>query len=614
MAVIQQGSVNLASLSVNDVYIVVATPVSTSVQGVDTGIVGMVGGGSWGPLNVPVKSGSPKEAARVLGPLTINPNDLMTDVAFAFQQGVSSIITVRVADGTEAKADGDLGTASKGTVTIAGTPAVTNTLNVVLAGTTFGPYTLGAGDTTAAITAASFGDFLNADATFAASYIARVAGAVVTIFSKTVSNTTTFTASAGGGGATATASGATLAGGGTAIVTLEALYHGTEGDNISASFTPGGNSTVAAPTWTLSLARTGVAPQSEVYPNLPETGLAAAIVNALANGLSVSRGASKLARATAGAGTLVPAQSSQALSGGANGDTSITNSQQLGSDAVIPATGMYAMEAQGVQQFILSGNTSTATWTSALAFAQNTGALFVVAFPADTDSAAAIAAKKAAGGDSAYGVFVKDWVQVLDTQNDVMRLVSPAGIVVGKIASQSPEQSPGNKPVVGVLATERTLAEQPYLPSEIADLSKAGITFITNPCPGGSYFGLRHGLNGSSNNAINDIPWTRMTNFIAFSLNQSFGEFIDQLQAAVTGDPVRSAAETKLRNFFNKLKKARMIEDFSVDMSFGESGVNTPQSVADGFMIANVRVKYLSVIRYFVVTLIGGKTVDVKSA
>ena len=46
-------------------------------------------------------------------------------------------------------------------------------------------------------------------------------------------------------------------------------------------------------------------------------------------------------------------------------------------------------------------------------------------------------------------------------------------------------------------------------------------------------------------------------------------------------------------------------------MSYGTGKVNTPDSVKDGFMIAVVRVVYKSVVRYFIVTLIGGKTVDV---
>jgi hypothetical protein len=616
MPVIQSGSVNLAALSVNDVYIVVATPISTSVQGVDTGIVGLVGGASWGPLNVPVKVGSPKEAAAVWGPLTVNPNDLMTDAAFAYQQGILSLVGVRVGDGTQDKADTTLVTASKQTVTIAGTPAIGDTVTVTIGGVAFVSTALVSGEeTTVTTAAAAVTADLNANETFAASYYATSALGVITVFAEVNDNAITF-ACTKSGTLTVTAGAANMADGGTTIATLEALYTGTEGNNITATLVPGSNSTSAARTWTLKLAKVGVAPVSELFVNLPESTLAASMVSALANGQSVARGPSKLARATAGAGTTPPAQAGRTMTGGVNGDTSITSSQQLGTNAATPSTGMYAMEGQGVQQFTLCGNTSSTTWSAGLAFAQGIGALFVMAFPASTDSKTAIAAKKAGGGDNAYGLWVKDWVQVLDTQNDVLRLISPAGIALGKVASMSPEQSPGNKPVVGVLNTERTLAEQPYLPTEVADLTNAGINFITNPVPGGNYFALRHGLNGSSNNAINDIPWTRMTNFIAYSLNQSLGEFIDMTQSAQPGDPTRDAAETKLRNFFRRLKNppVRMIDDFSVDMSFGDSGVNTAQSVSEGYMIAEVRVKYLGIVRKFIVTLLGGKTVDVKSA
>jgi hypothetical protein len=473
-------------------------------------------------------------------------------------------------------------------------------------------YTLVAGDTTAALAAASLAASLNADPAFAASYSASAAAAVVTIQSRSASNLTTLVAAAGGGGVTATASGATLTGGGGTIVTLTALYSGLEGNNIRVQLAPGANSTPAAPTWTLQISKTGVAPVSEVFANLPQTGLAAAIIAALANGQTVTRGPSVLVRA-AGTGTGVPAQSLVSLAGGLNGDTAITNSQLLGSNAVIPQTGMWAMEGQGVQQFGLCGNTASATWPTQLAFGKQIGALAVLCLPPSLTTAAAIALKKASGVDDPYACFVKDWVQLLDTQNDQLRMLSPLPIALGRIAALTPERSPGNKPVAAVLNTERTLALSPYGPSELADLHRAGIMVITNPVPAGAFFGLRHGLNSSSDNAVNGVEYTRMTNFISYSLNQSFGEFIDENQSAQPGDPTRAKAENKLNNFLSQLKKVptRFIDGYSIDMSFGPGKVNTAQSVAEGFLYVKVCVKYLGVIRFFVITMIGGKTVDV---
>jgi hypothetical protein len=373
---------------------------------------------------------------------------------------------------------------------------------------------------------------------------------------------------------------------------------------------PGTNSTAAVPTWTLQVSKSGVAPVSEVFANLPQTGLAAAVIAALANGQTVTRGPSVLVRAS-GAGTGTPAQSGTPLASGTNGDTAITDSQLLGSNTAIPQTGMWAMEGQGVQQFGLCGNTSSATWASQLVFAKQVGALAVLCLPPSMTSAAAIALKKAAGIDDPYACFVKDWVQLLDTQNDALRLLSPLPIALGRIAALTPERSPGNKPVAAVLNTERSLALSPYGPSELSDLHRAGIMVITNPVPAGAFFALRHGLNSSSDSAVNGVEYTRMTNFIAYSLDQSFGEFIDENQSAQPGDPTRAKAETKLTNFLSKLKKppTRFIDDFSVDMSFGPGKINTAQSVAEGFLYAKVCVKYLGVIRFFVITMIGGKNV-----
>jgi hypothetical protein len=301
------------------------------------------------------------------------------------------------------------------------------------------------------------------------------------------------------------------------------------------------------------------------------------------------------------------------MAGGLNGDTALTSSQQLGTPFALPATGMYALVGTGVQKLGLCGNTDTSIWTTLLTFALQIGAGVALCYPPNTTTAAAIALKASVGVDSYAGWLFKDWVQYLDTVNGQYRLVSPMPFALGRIASLTPEQSPGNKTIGLVKATERTLANSPYSPAEMGVLTAAGINFITNQCPGGTFFGLRHGLNSSSNSAIADIPYTNVTNFLAYSFAGSFGEFIEQNQTTRSDDPIRAAASQKLSKFLLKLKKNGTIEDYSVDMSYSDTGsaTNTRDSVTSGFMNAIVRVQYKSVIRFFVVTLIGGKTVNV---
>lgn len=618
MPVFQQGELNTAALKANDTYIVVQTPASTSIQGVETGIVGLVGTASWGPFNVPKRFGSPAAAVRTFGQAKNKSNDMPSDIALQFAQRVPTVVGVRVGDGTQAKATKALVSASRGTVTIGGTFVAGNTVMVTLAGVAY-TYTVVAADVNLAGVAASVANLLNGNRGFRALATARVSAEVITIVALANNNAITLAASANPGTAgniTATASGATLANGGADLGTFNALYHGTDGNLIKHEFTPNVNSTGAAPKWDLTLVLNGAVPTSELFTGLNEATISAEIVSALANGQGPTRGPSVIARFTAGAVGNVAPVAEGTFAGGANGDAALTSSQQLGTDQAIPRTGMYALKDNGVQVMCLCGNTDSTTWVAQLGFAKKIGSLVVLSMPANLSTEQAIALKKSAGIANEYAAMIKDYCQYLDTVNSVYRLVPPAPFAVARIASLTPEQSPGNKPVESVVATERTIADQPYDLDEIGQLTAAGILFITNPVPAGNFFGLRHGLNTSSNSAINGIEWPRMTNFIAYSLVGAFGEFIDQNQTTRKDDPVRAAAKKKLLNFFNDLKRDGYIEDFKVNMEYSEAGEtpNTKQSVRDGFMKAVVAVQYKSVVRFFLVTLIGGKTVDVQVA
>jgi len=89
------------------------------------------------------------------------------------------------------------------TLTFAGTPAATNTVTLTLAGQAL-TYTLGAGDTTVAITASSFAAFINTGVA-SDKVLAIASGAIVYFYSRT-NAPYTFATSVTGGGVTSTAS------------------------------------------------------------------------------------------------------------------------------------------------------------------------------------------------------------------------------------------------------------------------------------------------------------------------------------------------------------------------------------------------------------------------
>ncbi len=76
-------------------------------------------------------------------------------------------------------------------------------------------------------------------------------------------------------------------------------------------------------------------------------------------------------------------------------------------------------------------------------------------------------------------------------------------------------------------------------------MGNAGIDVIANPCPGGTYFGSRLGRNSSSNPLTNGDEYTRLTNYIAATLNAGMGIFIGSLQSST----VRNQALATISSF-----------------------------------------------------------------
>jgi hypothetical protein len=97
-----------------------------------------------------------------------------------------------------------------------------------------------------------------------------------------------------------------------------------------------------------------------------------------------------------------------------------------------------------------------------------------------------VAAKVTAAVDSyAFKYLFGDWIYWNDTVNNQIRLISPQGFVAGRLANLSPEQSSLNKPLYGIVGTQKSYQNQTYSSAELQLLAAAGIDVITNPIPAG---------------------------------------------------------------------------------------------------------------------------------
>ena len=386
-------------------------------------------------------------------------------------------------------------------------------------------------------------------------------------------------------------------------ITLTAKYTGSLGNAVTATVGTGTNSTTGAPTFKLTVNLPGTL--SEVFDNVGGTGnaLYVAMAAAINSGLSGLRGPSQLVVATAGAGTTAPTNpSTVTLSGGTDGATTITSAVLVGQDT-IPRKGMYALRGTGTSVAMLADADDTTQWTLQTAFGLSEGVYMVTASPAGDTISNFASTLSGAGIDSyALKAVFGDWVYITDTVNGgVTRLVSPQGFVAGKLAALSPEQSSLNKPLQGVVATQKTFGRQQYSDAELQAIAQGRGEVIANPSPGGSYFSARLGVNSSSNAAVNGDNYPRLTNYIAATLNAGMGLYIGQLQSPA----VQRSAKATLDNFLQNMFGQGMIQDWKVVLD----GTNNPQTrVALGYMQADVKVVYLSIIRFFLINLEGSQT------
>lgn len=342
------------------------------------------------------------------------------------------------------------------------------------------------------------------------------------------------------------------------------------------------------------------------------------IASAINNGISGLRGPSQRATAAAGVGTALPALAAYTLTGGTDGASPATIGQLgapalIGQDA-IPRTGMFAMRAALISMGVLVDCDDSTTWSQQIAFGASEG-IYMIATGPFGDSIANAATVKANAGIDSFILKLQfgDWIYINDPITGVQRLISPQGFVAGFMGNQDPSQTPMNKPMSGIVGTQKSSTGLQYTNADLQALSLAGIDVICNPNPGGTYFGLRLGINTSSNLAVNGDNYTRMTFFIARTIAQGCGLYVGQLQT----QEERYQAQTTLSAFFAELQFLGLIgtADGKTCYQVILNDSNNPQNmVALGYQFAYCKVIYLAVIRYFVIDLEGGQTVTISDS
>lgn len=662
--IVQSGQINLAALNVPDLIVIIVPP-QLLINGVPSNIVGFVGTASWGPKNAPIIVGGYSGYVSQFGNPVARKYDMGSALWAATQQGAQSFRCVRVTDGTDTAASAVIQTNCL-TVTSLYTGSLGNTINFSIANGSqlnsmravvamgsqvpevfdnitegVASFTVTAGTYTVCPTLLTIGAPTLPNGVTAVAYPQLVVTGTPTIGAGgngyvandqiTLSNGVTLKVLTVTSGAVATVSvvntGSVPAG--ATAPTNPVAQTSTTGSGTGATFTlswglgtpilqTGGSGyyqtppTVTIVGGTFSLAGT-ITANISYWPN---------IASAINNGISGLRSPSTRVTAVAGSGTATPTILGYTLTGGTDGANPSGIGQTgtpalVGQDTAPQRTGMYAMRSALIAIGVLVDCDDASTWSTQVSFGSSEGIYMIGTGVAGENINTATSITQ--GPKFTYGIdnftfklMFGDWVYINDPVTGAQRLISPQGFAAGFMGNQDPSQTPMNKPMNGIVGTQKSQTGIQYTSADLQALSAAGIDVICNPNPGGNYFGLRLGINTSSNLAVNGDNYTRLTYFIARTLAAGCGFYVGQLQTPME----RIEALTTLSAFFQNLKDLGMIgtADGSPCYKVVINDSNNPFSmVALGYQFASVQVTYLSVIRYFVIDLQGGQTVQVIS-
>lgn len=590
--IVQNGQLNLTAQIVPNLIINIVPPSWTLLNGVPTNILAIAGTAIWGPVNSPTIASGITDSSSQFGQMQPRKYDLNTAVAAAsLQGGNASLQLVRVTDGTDVAASAALkqGGISAGVIATAGTG-----------------YTVGD------VITLPGGGILHV-ATITGSGTGPIATVTVATPGNYTQPTIPTNPVAGTGG---TGTGATFTLTFPTGLTLSAFYTGSLGNSMQSTISAGSNNSNAAPTFKITIGLPGQV--YEIFDNIGGTGntLYANMVSAVNMGQSGLRGPSKLAIASLGSATGAPVAQTLSFAGGTDGATTITSSVMIGVDT-IPRTGMYAFRNTGSSVAMLADLDDTTEWTTQVAYGLSEGTYMISTSPAG-DTITNFASEIANAGIDSYAIKILfgDWVYINDNVNGVIRLISPQGFVAGLLANQSPNLSTLNQQLLGIVGTQKSYANQKYSQAELQAIGLARGDVIANPCPAGSFFGARFGRNTSSNAVIHGDNYTRMTNYIAATLNAGMGGVIGK---PITPTLVRNTKAT-LNAFGAAMKLPSvglpdgMINDFQINMGLGK-GTNNPLSrTALGYLQADAKFQYQAIDEFFIINLEGGQSVTIQRA
>ncbi len=396
---------------------------------------------------------------------------------------------------------------------------------------------------------------------------------------------------------------------------LAALYTGSLGNQVSFTLAAGSR----GGTWRATVVLPGLQP--EVFDNVAGGGAQFWInlASAINAGTGPQRGPSQIVVTTSGGTSLTPSAMNLSFSTGTpgtDGASGATAATLVGVDT-IPRKGLYALRGQGCSIALLADGDDATQWTTQVAFGLAEGVYMILTSPAGDSITNVVGTKQAVGLDSyAAKLMFGDWIWWNDQVNASMRLVSPQGFVAGRLANLSPEQSSLNKPLFGVIGSQKSGTPgsnqtTSYSAAELAVLLGAGIDVIANPQPAGAFWGVRGGHNSSSNAATSGDNYTRLTNYIAATLSAGMGQYVGQV---INQSLFRRIRATQL-SFLQAMLGQGLLGSTDGKLPFSvicDLTNNPANRTGLGYVQSDAQIQYQAINEKFIVNMEGGQTVQVQ--
>ena len=656
MPTFRDGQVNLFGITNPGLYIDIV-PQTPLINGVPSNVEGMVGVASWGPVGAAIAFSDPTSCAAIFGTAQIRTFDMPTHVLAASTQGRNmAFLGVRVTDGSDTAASLTL-PSNLGVMTGLYTGTLGNTIGIAFQAAGIA----GAYNAVVSMTGASPEIFTNITGALASATLVagtgytsvptlvlsapQVNGGIQAVAQASLVTSGSPVVSAGGSGYVVNDK-LTLANGmvlnvatvsTTAVATVTVVTQGS----IKSGSAPTGPqpvvSTTGAGTGATFTLTWGLGPINIVEPGFgytsatctmiggggsggsytPVTSFSAALARVINSGSNQSS-ASKRVMYTQGTGTGAPTLGVLTyMTGGTDGAAGVSTAQMLGQDT-LPRTGMYALRGKGCDCFALCDLTDTASFATQLSFAQSEQTIAVVTTALGDTIAGSVASRLSTGvNDWSLWWLQGDWPQFYDTTNGILRFVSPQAFALGLAGNLSPEQSPINKPLVGVVSTQTSNRGLITTSADNGIAQLGGIDFIGRTADlGESYFSFVTGNNAYNLVPSNRIEYSRLTYWLSRELNGFAAKsIVGQLQSLQANDPTRTKAKMMIDSFLQLLRDPQfgsggygMIDQFQTVCDLTN---NPPTSQALGFLFLYAAIRYLNAVRYFVIQMQGGGNVSV---